>query len=324
MKLVMQDIEQAVGGVLVHNIADKQGHKALAKGHRLTSDDVDKLRALGKQQVFVGIFEEGDVNENDAATRIARAVAGENLTFSSVSGGRVNLLASTRGVLEINADALAEINMLDGVTVATVPAHAVVESKRMVATIKTVGLAIPEQSLRVVERVAATIGASIRVRAIPPVRAAVILTGGHEARERLEKGLLPPIHGRIEDLGGRVIFESYVEHEVDAIAQAIRAAVASGADFVMLAGETSIMDERDVTPSGIRRAGGVIEVYGAPVEPGNLLLLGYAEDLPILGAPGCVKSRDTNVVDLILPRLFAGERVSKRDIVALANGGLLI
>jgi molybdopterin biosynthesis enzyme len=84
------------------------------------------------------------------------------------------------------------------------------------------------------------------------------------------------------------------------------------------------MDVSDVTPAALVQAGAQIEVYGAPVEPGNLLLLAYAGELPIIGAPGCVKSRDTNVVDLILPRLLAGERVRKKDVVALANGGLLI
>jgi molybdopterin biosynthesis enzyme len=82
-----------------------------------------------------------------------------------------------------------------------------------------------------------------------------------------------------------------------------------------------------VTPSGIRDAGGRIEHYGAPVEPGNLLLLAYIDRpngaLPIIGAPGCVRSRSVNIVDLLLPRLLAGERVSRRDIVALGHGGLL-
>jgi molybdopterin biosynthesis enzyme len=94
-----------------------------------------------------------------------------------------------------------------------------------------------------------------------------------------------------------------------------------------VAGETSIMDRDDVTPQGIRLAGGRIEHYGAPVEPGNLLLLAYLGDgsgaLPVLGAPGCVRSRDANIVDLLLPRLLAGEQVRRADIVALGHGGLL-
>ena len=96
-----------------------------------------------------------------------------------------------------------------------------------------------------------------------------------------------------------------------------------GADAVIIGGETSIMDAHDITPQGVRQAGGVVEGYGAPAEPGNLLLLAYLGDRPVLGAPGCVRSRHTNVVDLVLPRLLAGERLTRRDLAALGHGALL-
>ena len=94
--------------------------------------------------------------------------------------------------------------------------------------------------------------------------------------------------------------------------------------MIVIAGETSVMDEDDITPRGIKQAGGNIELYGAPVEPGNLLLLAYRDNVPIIGAPGCVKSRETNVVDLILPRLFIGEKVTRADVIEMGEGGLLI
>jgi len=318
------DIDQAVGGVLIHNIADAQGHKALHKGHRLTSADIEKLRALGKTQVFVGIFDEGDISENEAATRIARAVTGENVTSSAVTTGRINLFATVRGLLHINADALNEINSMDGITIATIPAHTVVEPKKMLATIKTIGLAFTETSLQNVEQIGKDAQGVIHVHELQPSRVAVILTGSAEARAGVEKSLMPAIRGRVEELGSHIILQEYVEHHRDAISNAVRRALEQHVDCVIIAGETSIMDASDVTPMGIVQAGGRIEVYGAPVEPGNLLLLAYANNVPIMGAPGCVKSRDTNVVDLILPRLLAGERLRKRDIVALANGGLLL
>ncbi len=324
MKLANVSIQDAVGGILVHNLADAEGHKTFNKGHRLTADDVEKLRALGKPTVLVAMLENGDAAENDAAARVARAVAGDNVALLPVSGGRVNLLATARGVLALNDSALNEINSLDGIAVATLAAHSVVGAKRMVATIKTVGLAIPNTILEAVEGVARHAPNIIRVRELRAARVAVILTGSAEARARVEKTFSAPIHSRVQELGSRVVCNEYVEHDAGAIADAIERAKAQAVNCIILAGETSIMNTRDVTPSGIVQAGGKIEVYGAPVEPGNLLLLAYADELPIIGAPGCVKSRETNVVDLILPRLLAGERVGKRDIVALANGGLLI
>lgn len=324
MKLQTIEIENALGGVLIHNLADAQGHKAFAKGHRLGASDVEKLRALGKTSVLVGMLEADEVNENDAAVRVANAVTGENISQSAVNGGRVNLFATTRGILKVDNDALTHINSLDGIAVATISANQVVAAKKMVATIKAIGLAVAEDVLREVESVKRGTSNVIEVRELRATRVAVILTGSAEARARVEKGLIAPIQGRVEELGGSVVSNEFVEHAERAIAEALARAKNLNVDCVIVAGETSIMNASDVTPSGITRAGGTIEMYGAPVEPGNLLLLAYANELPIIGAPGCVKSRDTNVVDLILPRLLAGERLRKKDVVALANGGLLI
>ena len=115
-----------------------------------------------------------------------------------------------------------------------------------------------------------------------------------------------------------------MSEDADAIGETLEKMLAQGAQIVILAGETSIMDADDITPRGVQRAGGTIELYGAPVEPGNLLLLAYCGEVPVIGAPGCIKSRETNAVDLILPRLLAGERVTREDVNALAEGGLLI
>jgi molybdopterin biosynthesis enzyme len=324
MKIAELSVDEAVGSILIHNIADAQGHKAFNKGHRLTGDDIGKLRDLGKLHVLAGVLEQGDVGENEAVNRIARVAAGANLALSAASGGRVNLYATSRGVLEIDLEALLAINSFEGVTLATRPAHSVVEPKKMVATVKTIGLALPESTLRAVEQVAREAGTLIRIRPLGTARVGVILTGSADARTRVEGTFLHAITSRVEELGASVISHEYVAHDPAAIAGAIERARAAHVTCVVLAGETSIMDVRDVTPEGIVRAGGIVELYGAPVEPGNLLLLAYVGDLPVIGAPGCVKSRDLNVVDMILPRLLAGERVRKRDVIALANGGLLI
>jgi molybdenum cofactor cytidylyltransferase len=324
MHLAIVPIDQSVGGILVHNVADAEGHKALMKGHQLTPADVGRLHELAKSEVYVAILEPGDVRENEAADRIGRLVAGENTGVTPASGGRVNLLATTRGVISQNGEALRRLNSIDGVTLATRSAHTVVEPKGMLATIKTIGLALPERALRQVEAITQELGAAIGVRAMTAARVAVILTGSAEARRRVQDTYAEPIRSRVEKFGGHIFSSAYVEEEAGAVAEAVSQATGSGAECVILAGETSIMDVDDVTPRGIQAAGGTIEVYGAPVEPGNLLLLAYRGSVPIIGAPGCVKSRDTNVVDLILPRLLSGERVTRADVIALANGGLLI
>ncbi len=324
MRLVTVPLDQSVGGVLVHNVADAQGHKALPKGHKLTAGDIEKLRAIGKNEVYVAFVEPDDVPENEAVARIARAVTGENLQILSAGSGRVNLLASVPGIWELNSEALRRLNSLDGVTIATIPHFTATEPKKMVATYKTIGLALPERTCQAVEAIAAECGPVGWVRPAREAKVALVLTGSEEAETRVRQGLTQPLMERVQEFGSRVISQEYVQEDAAAIAAGIERALKQGADCVILAGETSIMDIDDVTPRGIRAAGGVIELYGAPVEPGNLLMLAYAGSVPIVGAPGCVKSRDTNVVDLILPRLLSGERVSRSDVIDLAAGGLLI
>ncbi|MDE3091151.1 MAG: molybdopterin-binding protein, partial [Chloroflexota bacterium] len=232
-----------------------------------------------------------------------------------------------------NRDALARINELRGVTLATIARYSAVAPRKMIATLKTIGLALPEATLREAETIVGARGKTMSIATVQRHKIAIVLTGSANGKARVQATFAPPIRARIEELGAQVIAEDYVGEEESEIAAAIDRAAHAGAQMIILAGETSVMDAEDITPRGITRAGGEIELYGAPVEPGNLLLLAYkpcegsepsqGSVIPIVGAPGCIKSRETNVVDLILPRLLIGERVTRADVIELAEGGLL-
>ncbi len=324
MRLENIPIDQSVGAVLVHNVVDASGQKALSKGRQIRPEDIAKLRALGKETVYAAVPEPGDVREDDAATRLAKAAAGNGIEMSKPSGGRVNFYASEHGTFNVNSPGLARLNALTGVALATIAGNTAVAPKKMVATLKTIGLALPEATLQKAESIVRENGAVLQVKPIKNRQAAIVLTGTENGRARVQEIFSPPIHARLEELGARVISEAYSSEDPEAIAKALQKSMAAGAQIIILAGETSIMDANDLTPRGIQRAGGAVELYGAPVEPGNLLLLAYCGDVPVVGAPGCIKSRETNAVDLILPRLLAGERVTRGDVNALAEGGLLI
>ncbi len=328
MFLTTLPVDQAVGHILRHNIADAAGHKALPKGRRLTDDDVARLRSLGIATVRVAVLEPGDVHEDDAAQRLADAVRRPGVVPTDAVHSRVNLLAEADGVVEIDVDALLAINDIDGLTIATLPHHALVRERKRVATIKIIPFAIPEALIQQAEQIGAEAGGIIGVRRLLQRRVGVLLVVSPEARDRITRLVLPAIEARVTELGSTVGAVRYAALDEEEVTEGITALQASGCDLLITAGETSIMDRDDVTPQGIRMAGGCIEHYGAPVEPGNLLLLAYLDDgtkqgVPILGAPGCVRSRATNIVDLLLPRLLAGERVTRRAIVELGHGGLL-
>lgn len=320
MKLDHLPIDQAVGAILVHNIVGADGRKVLSKGYVITADDAGKLRALGKMSVYAARLDADDVREDDAAVRIAQRVAGAGVDVSKPIGGRVNFFPTNSGILRVNVDALKRINECQGITLATRKNYALAAPKKIVATFKTVGLAVPESMVRRAEEVGQVFDV-----VVPQIqRVAILLTGSELGKQRTQDTYLPPIRARIQELGGQVVAESFVAENANAIQETIYSILDAGAQMIIIAGETSVMDEDDLTPRGIVQAGGNIELYGAPVEPGNLLLLAYRGNVPIIGAPGCVKSRETNVVDLILPRLFAGVRVTKSDVIEMALGGLLL
>jgi molybdopterin biosynthesis enzyme len=319
--------EEAIGHILRHNVADERGHKALGKGHLLTAGDATRLRALGVDRVRVAVLEPGDVDENAAARRLAAAVCGPGVVARAPAASRVNLFAECDGVVRVDAERLLGINQVDGLTVASLPSHALARARQRVATIKIIPFAVREELLHEAEAIARASAGVIALDPLRAMRVGVILVGSPAARDRIEGTVAPAIVSRVEELGSCVMATRYVPPDEPAIAAAIAELLESGAEMLIVAGETSIMDRDDVTPQAIRMAGGRVEHYGAPVEPGNLLLLAYMKapdsTIPILGAPGCVRSRDVNIVDLLLPRLLAGEHITKTAIVALGHGGLL-
>jgi molybdenum cofactor cytidylyltransferase len=293
----------------------------------LTAADVEALRALGRESVYVAEPEPGDVLEDEAASRIAAAAAGEGLEAGRASAGRANLLARDRGVFRFDAARLSTWNLADGVTIATLPARSAVAPRQLAATVKVVPYALPRETVERIEADARDRGPLLRLDSLPPHRVALLLSGSASASERVRRDFEAPLRSRVEALGSRIDWIEFVPLEDEkgeaALAAAIERRLRDGAGLLLLAGETAIVDRQDIAPRAIERAGGEIEVFGAPVDPGNLLLLAYVGAVPVVGAPGCARSRKTNVVDELLPRLLSGERVRRADVAKIGAGGLL-
>ncbi len=324
MKWLTLPPAQAVDHILCHNIADAQGHKALHKGTLLGAAEVAQLQSLGIAEVMVAALDPGDVHEDEAAHRLTYACVGQGVAISDAGGGRVNLLARQAGVVKVNLKALLAVNSIDGFTIATVRHDRYVAANKPVATIKIIPYAVSAADLASAEQIGRAAGGIVSVQPLRRMQVGIILTSSEAARERVTNAFATPLRDRLSELGSEARDVSFVAHTPRAIASAIELMRVAGSGMIIIAGETSIMDREDITPRGIALAGGVIEHYGAPVEPGNLLLLAYIGELAVIGAPGCARSRDENIVDLILPRLLGGERLTHADIIALADGGLLV
>ena len=322
MKFGEVPVDESLGAILAHKLYDKAGKLILNKGRRLSEPDLAALRLLGLERVTVMQLSAADLHEDAAAERIGLSMAGANIRMRAPGVGRANLTAAKRGILHVDVPRLELINNIyDGVTIATLRAYSLVDVGEMVALVKVVPFGVPAARVVDVERIAEASGAVLKVRPLQPMRVALIVSGTEATRSRLLKGFHGPVRKRIEGWGSELLEPTFVLHNARAIADAIRDQ--ANADMILIASMSAIIDREDVAPSALALAGGSVTLHGVPVDPGTLLMLGYLGEAPVVGAPGCIKSPKTNVIDWILPRLLSGERLTRANLVSMGHGGLL-
>ena len=311
-------VEDAVGAILAHSI--KAGARMLKKGRVLTREDVLALASAGIARVIVARLETGDIAEDEAADRLADACLGPLLARSRAATGRVNLSAETHGLLLLDRARIDTLNRLDeAVTLATLPPWSVVQPRDMVATVKIIPFAAPETALQQCETLAGTVS----VAAFRPVRAGLVQTALPATKQSVLDNTARITAARLERMGAGLGDELRCAHDTTATAAAIRQQIAAGHDMVLLFGASAVVDRRDVLPAAIVEAGGTVDHFGMPVDPGNLLLMGHVGDIPVIGMPGCARSPKLNGFDWVLQRLVAGLPVTRTDIMRMGVGGLL-
>ncbi len=311
----------AIGGVTVHTI--RKGPLVLKKGTTVGAAEVDALTRAGVSEIVVARLDAEDVSEDVAAASIARAVAGSGVTVERAITGRANLFAREAGVLVVDRDAVDRINRVDeAITLATLPAFKAVVAGEMIGTVKLIPFGVAGQ-LRDAA-VAAVAPDTLRVVPYAVKRVGVVSTMLPGLAPKVIEKTLRVTTDRLEPAGATIIAERRVPHDEGKLAVAIRELLGLGAELVIVFGASAIADRRDVIPAAIEHIGGRIEHFGMPVDPGNLMLIGNAGNVPVLGAPGCARSPTENGFDWVLMRLLAGLKVSRADITGLGVGGLLM
>ncbi|MGB1285374.1 MAG: molybdopterin-binding protein [Aggregatilineales bacterium] len=315
-------VMDALDTILAHKLYDDTGKMIFNKGHRLLKDDLAVLQSHNIIHVTVARLDISDLHEDAAARRIGQAIAGKHVAMKSPGVGRANLSAEKRGILHINAPALTLLNNItDGITIATLREYTLVDPQKLLALVKIVPFGVPEARVVDIERIAAETMPILQVRPLIEKQVALIISGTDATKERLMKSFIPPVKNRIEGWGSHLLTPQFVQHEQSAITEAIRKQ--RHADMILIASVSAIIDRADLVPAALVESGGSITIHGMPVDPGSLLMLGYLGDTPVVGAPGCIKSPRKNVVDMILPRLLTGERLTRANLVSMGHGGLL-
>ena len=311
----------AIGGVTVHTL--RQGSLVLKKGTTIGPEEVAALDRAGVKEVVVVRLEEGDVSEDVAAAGIAQAVAGEGIHVERAFTGRANLFAAKAGVLVMDRAAVDRINGVDeAITFATLAAFKPVVEGEMVATVKLIPFGV-EAILRDAA-VEAAKGGALRIAPYVIKRVGVISTLLPGLAPKVVDKTLRVTAERLAPAGAAIIAERRVPHDETALKAAMKELLGLGAELVIVFGASAIADRRDVIPAALSGIGGAVEHFGMPVDPGNLLLIGNANDLPVLGAPGCARSPVENGFDWVLMRLLAGLKVTRGELTGMGVGGLLM
>lgn len=318
-------LEEAEGGILAHSLVPQgrgSGKTRFRKGLVLDAAQIEALRAAGVTRLTVARLDPGDVAEDVAAARLAQALAPDPATAGLARGpafaGRVNLHALGPGIVELDAEAIHALNRIDpAITLASLPRYARVSAGMLVGTVKIITYAVADAAL---ERACQGVGGALRVRPVVLASASLIMTrvAGLPA-SLIEKGRRA-VEGRLEALGMRLEDHAVVAHEEAAIAEALSRAKG---DMLLILTGSATSDVRDTAPQALRRAGGRLDRFGMPVDPGNLLFHGQLHGRPVIGLPGCARSPALNGADWVLERLACGIAISDDDIAAMGVGGLL-
>jgi molybdopterin biosynthesis enzyme len=318
-------VENSVGMVLCHDITritpgEFKG-RAFKKGHIIQQEDIPKLLDMGKRQIFVWELSEGFVHENDAAMRMAAAAAGPGISLSEPKEGKVSLSAQAAGLLKVNVAALNAINEIDQAMFATLHSNQKVAAAKIVAGTRIIPLVIEEVTISKIEGICRQHYPVIEIKPFKSCSVGIVTTGSEVYSRRIEDKFGPVLFGKFAEFGCSVLKQLFVPDSIELIAESIRTLLERGAEIITVTGGMSV-DPDDVTPAGIRAAGGRIVTYGAPTLPGAMFLLAYIGTVPVLGLPGCVMYHKTTIFDLVLPRILAGEALTRQDITSLGHGGL--
>jgi molybdenum cofactor cytidylyltransferase len=321
VELLDVPVAEAAGGILVHSL--RVAGRRLRKGHLLEPDDVASLAAAGIDEVTIARLGTGDVLEDEAARLVAAAAAGVNTSLSPAATGRCNVRAEADSLVLVDpAVVLAANRCCEGITVATTRPYARAEAGQTVATCKIIPMAVPRDAVDEVCRLLRAAGGPITVVPFQAKTVALVQTMLPGIKPTVLAKTVDVTRSRVHSLGGSLAASFEVRHRRTEIAEALRAA-ARGADIVLIVGASAIADRADVVPQAVEAAGGRIEHFGMPVDPGNLTLLGAIGATAVLALPSSFRSPRLHGCDWILWRLFADLPVSSDDIAAMGVGGLI-
>jgi len=324
----MIPIEQAVGTILAHDITEIRPGQfkgtAFKKGQIIRQEDLDHLRRLGKENLFVLEIGPDEVHEDDAALRLATALAGPGIVFDKKpSEGKIALKSAHRGLLKVDVPSLTEINMVPQISCASRHNNSLVDEGEIIAATRAIPLIIDEGPLKKAEQIAVASKGIFSVKGLSQPDTGLIITGNEVYNRRIEDKFAPLIRKKLQFFGCQLKETTFLPDDKDRIVHGIKDFLEKGYGLILVTGGMSV-DPDDVSRMAISEAGAEEVLYGTPVLPGAMFLYGHFGDIPILGLPACVIFYQATVFDLLFPRILAGEKITRKELASMAHGSLCV
>lgn len=319
-------LKDAVGTKLAHDITEIRPGEfkgaAFHKGHTVCNEDLCHLQKLGKNHLYVIDLAEDEIHEDQAAAILADALAGQGVVWQDEPReGKIKLLAGRDGLFKVDTAALAAFNMIDEVMCASLHNHTLVKKGEQVAATRAIPLVMKRAPIERAAAIARQNGSVLSVQSLRQAKAGLVITGNEVFRGLIEDRFAPILTEKVTALGSKVDGIAFAPDDEKLISKAILSHLERGCDLLMLSGGMSV-DPDDVTRRGIQMAGATEMHYGAAVLPGAMFLVAYIGDIPLLGVPACGLYHRITVLDLVLPRILAGEKIGKAELAFLGHGGL--
>ncbi len=321
MKLL--EIRKAVGKTLAHDITriipgEYKGPR-FKRGHIIKEEDIPLMLSMGKKYVYIRENTSNGIHEDEAAIRIAKASAGRGISFTGPGEGKMEFIAEYDGLLKIDVDQLNRLIAPDEIMFATIHTDQVVKKGQKLAGTRIIPLSAEDKIISDAENILKT-GPLMKVLPLKRMRIGAVITGSEVYEGVIEDSFGPVLARKFTELGSHVYKQVISDDDESMIVRHIRQLYSEGAEMICVTGGMSV-DPDDVTPKAIETAGADIISYGACVLPGAMFLLAYIGDVPVIGLPGCMIYSERTIFDIVVPRLLAGEKLSKKDIKSLAHGG---
>ncbi|NLI92089.1 MAG: molybdopterin-binding protein [Peptococcaceae bacterium] len=320
-------VQDAVGMKLCHDITKVIPGQfkgiAFRRGHVIRQEDVEELLNIGKEHIYIWEENAGEIHEDEAAIRIAKAVMGKNLSYEQPREGKTVLKSTVKGLFKVNRDMLRAINSIDKVTVSSRPDNYTVVQEDKLVGARVIPLVIEEEKINQIENICAGRGPVFEVKPYKKLKAGIMITGNEVFKGRIEDKFGPVIRKKLEYFDTEILDQIYCPDEPTQLNESIVSFIKRDADLIILTGGMSV-DPDDLTPGAIKNSGARVVTYGAPVQPGNMFMMAYLNHTAILGVPGAAIYHKTTILDVVLPRIFAGEVLTKEDFVSMGEGGLCL